>query len=113
MIFYCNKDFLSVSNDDSGQMMLVLPIDDIDLYKKRDRLIVKVLKSYLKFYFEKKIDTFSLVYSIIMIFFKKKRKIYQILNMYYIIGDLYVFIQIKKMKNLLLLVIMIEKLIIQ
>jgi hypothetical protein len=113
MIFYCNKDFLSVSNDDSGQMMLVLPIDDIDLYKKRDRLIVKVWESYLKFYFENKIDSFSLVYSIIMIFFKKKRKIYQILNMYYIIGDLYVFIQIKKMKNLLLLVIMIEKLIAQ
>jgi hypothetical protein len=39
--------FLSASNED-GQMMLVLPIDDIDIYKKRDRLIVKVI-SFVKF----------------------------------------------------------------
>jgi hypothetical protein len=42
MLFYCyNECFLSASKEDS-QMMLVLPIDDVDLYKKRDRLIVKV-----------------------------------------------------------------------
>jgi hypothetical protein len=35
-------DPFSAPSDDGGQMMLVLPIDDVDIYKKRDRLIVKV-----------------------------------------------------------------------
>lgn len=42
-VLYNNEYFFleNASNEDS-QMMLVLPIDDVDIYKKRDRLIVKV-----------------------------------------------------------------------
>jgi len=47
--------------------MLVLPIDDVDIYKKRDRLIVKV-DYFLKLIF----NNGFISYSIIMIFFKKK-----------------------------------------
>jgi len=43
-------NFILASNDDN-QSMLVLPIDDVDIYKKRDRLIVKVYYYYLKFDF--------------------------------------------------------------
>jgi len=89
-------------------MMLVVPIDDVDIYKKRDRLIVKVYYSVKSIF-----HNWFILYSIIMIFFKKKRKMCQILNMFYIIGDRSVFIQIKKMKKWWLLVILIEKSIIQ
>ncbi|CAF3573836.1 unnamed protein product [Rotaria sordida] len=37
----------STSNEDN-QMMLVLPIDDIDIYKKRDRLIIKHYYNFLQ-----------------------------------------------------------------
>ena len=41
--FYCISEFCLASTDEDRQMMLVLPIDDLDVYKKRDRLIVKVV----------------------------------------------------------------------
>jgi hypothetical protein len=38
---------LIIAHDD-GQMMLVLPIDNVDCYKKRDRFIVQVKKQNAK-----------------------------------------------------------------
>lgn len=35
------NDYANATNEE-GHSMLVLPIDDVDIYKKRDRLIVKV-----------------------------------------------------------------------